>query len=242
MQTNFKETISVILPIFNEEGNMEPLIGEIIQALEPISPSFEVVCVDDCSTDRTIEVLRSLNQKDSRVVVLSHSRNFGQSAAQATGFRYAKGGIFITMDADRQNDPADIPTLLQAFVDTDCVCGIRRKRQDNRLRKIASKIGNGFRNWLTGDRIRDSGCTFRVMRRECLLEIPMFNGMHRFLPTLLRFQGRRVAEVEIGHRPRVWGKSKYGILNRAFRGLLDCMAIRWWKWRCFPQDRCRADK
>ena len=233
--------ISVILPIYNEEGNIEPLVHEIVQALEPLGKSFEIICVDDGSKDHGLEVMVSLRQKDPRIVVLSHRRNFGQSAAQATGFRYAQGRIFATLDADRQNDPADLPKLIEQLANADCVCGVRRKRQDNWLRKVASRIGNGFRNWLTGDRIRDSGCTLRVIKREALTEIPMFNGMHRFLPTLLRFQGRQVVELEVNHRPRVWGVSKYGIIKRAMRGLLDCLAIRWWKWRCFAQERCIAN-
>lgn len=241
-QMNSDIEISVILPIFNEEGNIEPLIGEIRAALAPVTPHFEIIGVDDGSTDGSLAVLHSLQRQDPRVVVYAHRRNFGQSAAQATGILYACGAVIVTLDADRQNDPADIPRLLQALADTDCVCGVRQKRHDNWMRRVASRIGNGFRNWLTGDRIRDSGCTLRAMRREVLREIPMFNGMHRFLPTLLRFQGRRVLELQVNHRPRVWGKSKYGILQRGVRGLFDCLAIRWWKWRAFPQDRCHPQQ
>ncbi len=229
--------ISVILPIYNEKGNLAALTQEIISALIPIQKAFEIVCVDDGSKDGSVETLQELQQKDTRIVLVRHIRNFGQSAAQATGFRYARGNILITLDADGQNNPADIPHLLSLLPGYDCVCGVRRKRQDTWVRRMSSKIGNGVRNWITGDQIQDAGCTFRVFYRSALLEIPIFNGMHRFLPTLLRFKGKRVIETVIDHRPRTWGETKYGIRNRAWRGLLDCIAIRWCKMRCFPAAR-----
>lgn len=229
--------ISVILPIYNEEGNIEKMVEEIVAALEPLQRSFEILCVDDASQDKSVEKMKEVQAREKRIVIRRHKRNFGQSAAQATGFRHAQGSILVTLDADGQNNPADIPNLLALLGEYDCVCGIRRKRQDSWAKKKASKIGNGVRNWLTGDKIQDSGCTLRAFYKESLREIPIFNGMHRFLPTLLRTKGKRVTETLVDHRPRTWGKSKYGIKDRAWRGLLDCLAIRWWTKRSFPQER-----
>jgi hypothetical protein len=141
------------------------------------------------------------------------------------------------MDADQQNDPADIPALMEASKNADAVCGVRKQREDDWVKRISSKIANGFRNRVTKDVIADAGCTFRILRREALREIPVFNGMHRFLPTLLRLQGFTVAEIAVNHRPRTRGESKYGIGNRMFRGLVDCFAILWWRKRCFPAKR-----
>ncbi|OGV73139.1 MAG: hypothetical protein A3K19_14965 [Lentisphaerae bacterium RIFOXYB12_FULL_65_16] len=233
---------SVVLPVFNEEGNMVPLIEDIRRALEPTTREFEIICVDDASKDNSVSTIRDLRQKDPRIILLRHRRNFGQSAAFATGFAQARGDVVITMDSDRQNDPADIPNFLAAIADADCVCGIRQKRQDTWVKRASSRIANRVRTWLTGDSVRDTGCAFRAMRRECLRELPVFNGMHRFLPSLLRFQGRRVTQIPIRHHPRVWGRSNYGILNRGFRGLVDCLGVRWWSLRAVPQDRLLEEK
>lgn len=234
--------ISVILPIYNEQGNLEPLIAEIIQALESLHTPFEILGVDDGSSDGSVEKLKELASRDPRITAVCHRRNFGQSAAQATGFLHAKGQWVMTLDADGQNNPADLPKMLELLKkdNYDCVCGVRTKRQDNWVRRMSSKVANSIRNWLTGDQIRDAGCTLRVIRKDALVEIPMFNGMHRFLPTLLRYKGKRVLEMVVDHRPRTWGQTKYGIGNRAWRGLIDCLAMRWWKKRCFPVDRCES--
>lgn len=243
MDTNNSQVdISVVLPIYNEEGNMEPLLEEIVQALTPLEKKFEIVCVDDCSKDSTVEKLKELREKDARVILLQHHKNFGQSAAQATGFHKAKGDIIVTLDSDRQNNPADIPKLLALIGEYDCVCGIRKKRRDNIIRKISSRTANKIRDWLTGDSVKDSGCNLRAIKKEALEEIPLFNGTHRFMPTLLRIKGKKVKEIEVDHRPRTWGKSNYGVWNRALRGLRDCLGIRWWKARSFPQNRCKSEK
>ncbi|RLB38587.1 MAG: glycosyltransferase [Deltaproteobacteria bacterium] len=233
--------ISVVIPVFNEEENLGPLLAETVPVLESMNRSFEILCVDDASTDGSLEVLRELQRKYPPLRVISHRVNCGESAAEATGFAHARGRWIVTMDADQQNDPADIPALIKATSGADAVCGVRRKRQDDWVKRISSKIANGFRNRITGDRISDAGCTFRALRREALREIPRFNGMHRFLPTLLRLQGYRVVEISVNHRPRTRGESKYGVGNRAMRGLVDCFAVRWWRRRCFPTERCRTD-
>ena len=174
--------------------------------------------------------------------VVKHRVNSGESAAQATGFRAACGELIVTMDADQQNDPADIPALLEALTpETACVCGVRRSREDDFVKRASSRLANAFRNFVTGDRIRDAGCTFRVIRRRALAEVPVFNGMHRFLPSLLRAQGYRVAEIFVNHRPRTRGSSKYGIGNRLWRGIRDCFAMRWYRARAVPADRIEGD-
>ena len=173
-------------------------------------------------------MLRKLQQTRPYLRVVNHRVNSGESAAEATGFEHARGDIVITIDADQQNDPADIPALLDALKDdVHAVCGVRRKREDDWVRRLSSRIANGFRNWMTGDRIADAGCTYRALRRSALHEVPVFNGMHRFLPTLLRLQGYKAVEILVNHRPRTRGKSKYGVGNRTVarhRGLL-CHAL-----------------
>jgi dolichol-phosphate mannosyltransferase len=234
--------LSIVIPVFNEEENLEPLLLELEPVLKNLSSSFEVICVDDKSTDKSLQILRQLQNTYPYLLVLSHRLNAGESAAQATGFEYARGKVILTMDADLQNDPADIPALLAALKnDVAAVCGIRRVRKDDLVKKISSRIANCFRNWVTGDLIHDAGCTFRAIRKSALKEIPVFNGLHRFLPTLLRYQGYRVVEIEVNHRPRMHGTSKYGIGNRLWRGLRDCFAMRWFKARSIRGDRVAED-
>lgn len=174
--------------------------------------------------------------------LLRHRVNSGESAAQATGFHHARGEVVITMDADLQHDPRDIPRLLDVLGEgVAAACGVRGKREDGWVRRLSSRVANGFRNLVTGDRISDAGCTFRAIRREALREIPVFNGMHRFLPSILRFQGFLVLELPVAHRPRFKGQSKYGIGNRVWRGVVDCLAMRWYRRRCVPGRRCVAE-
>lgn len=227
---------SVVLPVYNERDNLEPLIHEIARALEPEAKPFEIICVDDKSSDGSLERLRALTSTRPYVRVLEHRRNAGQSAALASGISRARGAIIITLDADGQNNPVDLPSLLRVLTpDVDAVCGVRQKRKDTAIRRISSGLANRFRRWSTGDTFQDSGCNFRVMRKSALRDLPVFNGLHRFIPLLLQAQGYNVIEVPISHRPRVWGTSKYGIHNRLWRGLADCMAMRWWKKRNIVQ-------
>ena len=237
-----KLKLSVVIPVYNEEGNLEPLLDELFPVLSSTGSAFEVICVDDASTDDSFAELLKLKQKFAELRIVQHRLNCGESAGQATGFTNARGEWIVTMDADQQNDPADIPALLEASKHADAVCGIRQKREDDWIKRISSRIANGFRNWVTSDIIADAGCTFRVIRRDALREIPVFNGMHRFLPTLLRLQGFEVVEVSVNHRPRTRGESKYGIGNRVFRGLIDCFAILWFRKRCFPGNRFSPPK
>lgn len=234
--------ISVVIPIFNEEGNLEPLIRELSQVLDKLNTPYEIIGVDDKSTDSSLSVLRNLQKKYATLRIARHTVNSGESASEATGFEHARGSIVVTIDADLQNDPADIPALLKGIQDgADVMCGIRRKREDDWVRRVSSKLANKFRNSITGDQISDAGCTFRAIRRTALHDILVFNGMHRFLPTILRLQGYRVSEISVNHRPRTSGQSKYGVGNRLWRGIADCIMMRWYRRRCVRGDRCAID-
>ncbi len=233
--------LSVILPCANERENLTPLIQELELELQGLGLPFEVICVDDGSTDGGVETLRSLQATRPWLRVFQHRKNFGQSACYCTGFRVARGELVLTMDADRQHDPADIKRLLgELRGEIAAVCGVRKARRDNRVRRLSSRIANGFAGWMTGDRVVDAGCTFRLIRKSALAELPGFNGLHRYIPTLLRIRGQRVVELQINHRPRPAGKTKYGIGNRLWRGIVDCAAIRWFRKRSFPADRLLA--
>lgn len=232
--------LSVVMPVFNEEDNLGPLVSELEGVLNKTGRSFEVICVNDCSTDNSLAVIQELQRTRPYLRVVNHRVNSGESAAGATGFENARGEIVITIDADQQNDPADIPALLDALKDdVDAVCGVRRKREDDWVKRLSSRVANGFRNWMTGDRIADAGCTYRALRRSALHEVPVFNGMHRFLPTLLRLQGYKAIEILVNHRPRTRGTSKYGVGNRMWRGIVDCFAMRWFRARSVRGDRAR---
>ena len=229
--------LSVVIPAYNEEENVIALAKEGIGALSSLPGGFELILVDDASTDSTAQVIRQFEHPQVRGVF--HRVNCGQSAAVASGFQASHGEFVATLDGDGQNDPADLPAMLtQLLTDgVDCVTGVRRKRQDTFIRRFSSRIANGFRNWITGDQVSDSGCGIRVVRRTALREIPVFNGMHRFMPTLLRGQGFTVAETTVNHRERVRGTSKYGVHNRLWRGIRDCFGIRWYLKRAVRSDR-----
>lgn len=229
--------LSVIVPAYNEEENVIPLAEEIIAALSNLPGGFELILVDDASSDSTTRIIREFQHANVRAVF--HRINCGQSAAVGSGFHAARGEWVATLDGDGQNDPADLPAMLEKAIkeDVDCVTGVRAKRLDTFIRRFSSKTANGFRNWITGDQVSDSGCGIRVVRRAALHEIPVFNGMHRFLPTLLRGQGFTVKETHVNHRERLRGTSKYGVHNRLWRGIRDCFGIRWYLKRAVRSDR-----
>jgi glycosyltransferase involved in cell wall biosynthesis len=216
-----------VIPVYNEEENLPILHGEILRAMEGVGLPWEVLYVDDGSTDTSPAILNRLAQQDSRVRVIRQRRNSGQSAALDAGFRHARGGIVITLDADLQNDPADIPRLLDRMGEHDVVSGVRARRQDSWVRRVSSRVANRIRNRITHESVTDVGCTLRAARIEYLRRIPVFNGMHRFLPTLLRMAGARVTEMPVNHRPRLHGVPKYNIRNRIWRALLDLVGVRW---------------
>jgi glycosyltransferase involved in cell wall biosynthesis len=217
----------VVVPVFDEEDSLEPLHRELDAALSALPGGIEILLVDDGSRDRSLQVMRALARKDARVRVIALDRNHGQSAAFEAGFQAARGELIATLDADLQNDPADIPRMIERLDGADVVNGVRERRQDSWVRRESSRIANGFRNRMNGEAVTDVGCTLRVMRAEHARRVKLFRGMHRFLPTLLRLEGARVVEVPVAHRPRRYGRSKYGIGNRLFVGLVDVFAVRW---------------
>jgi len=229
--------LTVVIPCYNEESNVVPLVEELTEVLEGLNRRYEILYVDDGSTDSSVDRIRKVQARRPKVRLVRHRMNSGESASEVTGFRHARGSTIITIDADLQNDPRDIPILLEHLSEADVVCGVRRHREDDRVKRVSSKIANGFRNIVTGDHVSDAGCTFRALKREVTYDLPVFNGLHRFLPTLARYQGFTVAEVPVNHRPRQSGKSKYGIGNRMWRGILDCVVMRWFKHRCVTSRR-----
>ena len=231
--------VSVIIPVKEEEENVSILAGEVSAAMSQAAYSWECLWVDDGSTDNTVPELNKICRNSPHHRFISLDRNYGQSAAMAAGFRNALGRIFVTLDGDGQNDPKDIPLLVNHLLNqkADMVNGWRKNRADTLVRKISSRIGNGFRNKLTGDHVRDVGCSIRAFHREGVENITVFKGMHRFLPTLARISGfSYILEIPVNHRPRERGVTKYGISNRLWVGLGDTLAVRWMQTRLvFPK-------
>jgi dolichol-phosphate mannosyltransferase len=238
--------ISLVIPVYNEEPNLPLLAGEIRQTMQALGRPYEVLLVDDGSTDGSLATMIRLASQDPSLRVIRQARNAGQSAALDAGFRHARGAIVVTLDADLQNDPADIPLLLarleagsasgesgtsggagESSGACDVVCGVRMGRRDSWVRRLSSGIANAVRNRLTQESVADVGCTLRACRAEYLRRIPAWKGMHRFLPTLLRMEGARIAEVGVSHRPRRFGKPKYNIRNRIWRASADLLGVRW---------------
>ena len=219
--------LSVVVPIHDEAESLPLLYRELTEVLKDAGGGVEFVLVDDGSTDGSLDILRSLAREDPRVRVLALDGNHGQSAALAAGFEAVRGELTVMLDADLQNDPADIPRMLARMDEADVVNGVRVDRHDSFVRRISSRIGNGFRNWMTDESVTDVGCSLRVVRTKFLKRVRPFRGMHRFLPTLLRLEGARVIEIPVAHRPRRYGLSKYGIGNRLFVGLEDVLGVRW---------------
>ena len=219
--------LSVVIPVFNEEPNLRPLCEELRFHLERISRPYEVILVDDGSTDGTAASLREISCQWDRLRFLRFRRRCGQTAALDAGFRASRGDVVVTMDGDLQNDPADLPGLLDRLSGCDAVVGWRAVRRDSWVKRVSTRIANSVRNRLSGDQIRDTGCSMKAYRRHCLERLPLFDGMHRFLPTLIRMEGFRVEEIQVNHRFRVHGQTKYNIRNRLFRSFLDLLAVRW---------------
>jgi dolichol-phosphate mannosyltransferase len=228
--------LSVVIPVYNEEENLPLLWPELRAVLEDMQVSFEVLMVDDGSRDRSAEIIRQFAAVDSRVRLVSLKANAGETAATDAGLRRARGQRIVTMDADLQNDPRDIPLLVGHLDRWDAATGWRVKRDDSVVRRASSRVANAVRNALSDEDIRDSGCTFRAFRRECLRGLVLYRGLHRFIPTLLRLRGYGVVEVPVHHRPRRFGESKYGIGNRAFVAFVDLLVIRWMKDRMLRYD------
>jgi dolichol-phosphate mannosyltransferase len=225
--------LSVVVPVHNEADNVIALIDEIHAALDGAA-TYEVIFVDDASTDSTPQVLVEQARRYPRLRVLRHRRNAGQSTAIATGVRAARGRLIATLDGDGQNDPADIPALLARWRTEGgdrpaplLLAGWRATRNDTWLRRLSSRIANGVRSRLLGDGTPDTGCGLKLFARETFLLLPYFDHMHRFLPALVRRHGGRVISVPVGHRPRTRGQSHYGVWNRLWVGLVDLGGVMW---------------
>ncbi len=214
--------ISVVVPVFNEEENMSILQSELRSALTGLD--YEIVFVDDGSVDRSVEKIETTPQ----VRVLRFEKNTGQSAALYAGVTAARGETIVMIDADLQNDPADIPRLLAEISrGADLVCGYRAQRKDTIAKRLTSRIANFVRSRFTKDGVRDTGCTLKAMRRECVSALVPFKGMHRFIPALIKGAGYRLVEIPVNHRPRRFGQTKYGFGNRALHATIDMFGVRW---------------
>ena len=229
-------TLSVVVPVFNEKENLPILIPKLVEVLKALPFSYEMIFVDDGSSDGSRRILKEMASQYPPLRVLGFKENRGLSTALVAGMREARGEKIVTLDSDLQNDPKDIPILLEYLDRYDMVTGWRREREDQWLKKISSKIANAVRNWLNDGNIQDSACTLRAFKKECVEKIPVFNGMHRFLSTLVKMEGYRIMEVPISHHPRKFGKSKFNIRNRMVRSFIDLLVVRWMKCRAIRYD------
>ncbi|WP_058303230.1 glycosyltransferase family 2 protein [Gorillibacterium timonense] len=223
--------LSVVVPVYNEEGNIYDLFISITAALKGKVESYEIILVNDGSRDRSAVLLNEIALMDKAIKVIHFERNCGQTAAIWAGMKASTGELIALMDADLQTDPKDIFRLMPFIERVDFVNGKRTDRKDTLLKKISSRIGNGIRNWITGDSIYDTGCPMKLFKRKVADSFYLYNGMHRFLPTLAKMNGFSVIEVSVTHQERKHGISKYGVRNRAFVGLMDAIVIRWLKKR-----------
>ena len=232
-------TLSLVIPCYNEEANLRELIKAIREAVNPLNIAYEIVITDDCSKDASWSILKEHAAADSRIRVQRFAFNCGESAASWAGLNAARGQYLVTLDADLQNDPRDLPKFLEALNTFDCVCGSRvesRGKGDNSIRIASSRIANWVRNQLSGEQISDAGCTYRAFKRECIANLKFFKGMHRFLPTLFKIEGFTVTEIPVTNNPRFAGQSNYGVWNRLFASFYDLLAVRWMKKRMFRYE------
>jgi dolichol-phosphate mannosyltransferase len=226
--------VSLVIPCHNEEKNLQPLVAAIHATLDPLALDYEIVVTDDCSTDNSWGVLKQIAASDPRLHIQRFELNCGESAASWAGMQASRGRYIATLDADLQNDPRDLPAMLEGLKNADCVCGTRittRGEGDNWIRIASSRIANSVRNKLSGENITDAGCTYRVFKRECIEHVTFFKGAHRFLPTLIKMEGFRIAEVPVSTNPRFSGTSHYGVWNRLFKSFRDLLGVRWLKSR-----------
>ena len=223
--------LSIVIPAHNERENVAPLLAELRAAVAATGRRYEIVLVDDGSDDGTGDCITSEARRDPHMRAVLLAERVGQSGALAAGIARARGAMIVTLDADLQNDPADLPRVLEALEHADVVSGIRQGRQDRWLRRLSSNIANAVRRAALGDTITDIGCSFKAYRRDALDSLPLFIGVHRFLPALCQLRGAKLVEIPLAHRPRLHGTSKYGVSNRLWRGLYDLWGVRWLKSR-----------
>ncbi len=245
--------LSICVPVYNENENVPLLHAAICKVVDPRGIDVEIIFVDDGSSDGSWGQIEQLVRSDRRVRGLKFASNCGETAASDAGLRAARGKYVMTMDADLQNDPADIPAFLDKLGEGwDCVCGSRvatRGRGDSFIRVASSRTANWVRNKLSDENISDAGCTYRAFKRECVGKLKLYRGLHRFIPTLLKMEGYRVTEIAVTNNPRLHGESKYGVWNRLFKSFRDLLAIRWMKSRLLGyqvavrlEDVCQADE
>jgi len=219
-------TLSVVIPVYNEQENIRLLYEKLKESLDPLNKEYEILFIDDGSTDRTLSILEEIQTKDNKLVVLSLRRNFGQTAAFAAGFDFSRGDVVVTMDGDLQNDPADISKLLDLIKENDLVSGWRKKRKDPFFtRRLPSMAANWLISNVTGVKLHDYGCSLKAYRRDVIKNLKLYGEMHRFIPAVASWYGVRVAEVETIHHPRMHGKSKYGI-SRTVKVVLDLITVK----------------
>ena len=224
--------LSVVIPIYNERDNLHPLTAQTLKALSGQVPSFEIIYVDDGSTDGSAQLLDQLARNHAEVRVFHFDRNYGQTAAFDAGFQQARGELVATLDGDLQFDPRDILKHLPLATQYELVCGWRRDRQDTIVKRLSSRIANFVRNAAIHDGVHDTGCSLKVFQRHVIERLPLFKGMHRFFPALAKIHGFSMTEVPVSHYNRAHGQSKYGIGNRLFSSLYDLIAVRWMQARC----------
>jgi len=233
--TTMQPTLSICVPVYNEAENLPLLHEAICRVIDPNRIETEIILVDDGSSDGSWQAVEALAARDPRVRGLKFKSNCGETAASDAGLRAARGAYVMTMDADLQNDPADIPRFLEALGrGWDCVCGTRvatRGEGDGFVRVASSRVANWVRNKLSDENITDAGCTYRAFKRECVGKLKLYRGLHRFIPTLLKMEGFTVTEIPVTNNPRLHGQSKYGVWNRLFKSFRDLLAIRWMKSR-----------
>lgn len=222
----FDPAVSIVVPVYNEADNLPDFLAAIQRVMRSLQKSYECILVDDGSTDGTRDVILTEQKRNSAIRLVSLRRNFGQTAAMAAGFDHARGAIIVTLDADGQNDPDDIPKLLEKLnTGYDLVCGWRKDRKDPLSKKIPSAFANALIAWVTGVKIHDSGCTLKAYRREVVKELNLYGQMHRFIPALASWSGVSLVEIPVRHHPRTRGKSKYG-LSRTLRVFLDLITVK----------------
>lgn len=222
-----EKMISVVVPIYNEKDSIPSLFKELLPVMENLGLPYEVLCVDDGSSDGSSGILRGYANSNEKIRHIKLVKNTGQTAAFDAGFRASRGAIIVTLDADLQNDPCDIPKVIETLENADVACGWRWKRNDPFIKKISSRIANRIRNWLNHENINDTGCSLKAFRRPVIEKFKLYKGLHRFFPTLAKIEGFKVVQVKVNHRERKYGESKYGVSNRIFRALADALAIRW---------------
>lgn len=228
--------LSLVIPCYNEAGTLRELIKAIRAAVGPLKLAYEIIITDDCSQDDSWAILKELAAEDPQIRVQKFAANCGKSAAAWAGMKISRGRNIVTLDADLQNDPQDLGKLLAGLEHFDCVCGTRvesRRHGDGFVRIVSSRIANWVRNKVSGENVADAGCGYRAFKRECIADLKLFEGMHRFMPTLIKMEGFTVTEVAVSNHPRHAGQSKYGVWNRLFASFYDLLAVRWMKKRMY---------